>query len=184
MGLLAKQSRPIPLSGRPAYLKSAKSIRKIALDFAAAAPQSFIPTYKRDAAGPNYANSWRLRHAIKHPQCAQRGDRSRGRRHSPSWAQDSLAGRNCSTCRSLSEQPAEPVDFRNEFPVTDKHLSKERLLRPRPLRHGWVGLYKTNRAKVVFFRNPHRGLFAMIQRRCSRRPREKWTWSSIGPLPG
>jgi anaerobic selenocysteine-containing dehydrogenase len=27
---------------------------------------------------------------------------------------------------------------------------------------GW-GLYKTDRAKAVFFRNPHRGLFAMIQ---------------------
>ena len=39
-------------------------IRKIALEFAAAAPYAVIPTNKRDAAGPNYANSWRLRHAL------------------------------------------------------------------------------------------------------------------------
>ena len=42
----------------------ARDIARIAREFAKAAPQVCIPCLKRDAAGPNYANSWRLRHAI------------------------------------------------------------------------------------------------------------------------
>jgi thiosulfate reductase / polysulfide reductase chain A len=38
------------------------TIVKVARDFAAAKP-AIIATHKRDAAGPNYANSWRLAHA-------------------------------------------------------------------------------------------------------------------------
>ena len=41
---------------------SASTIEKVAKDFAANKP-AIIATHKRDAAGPNYANSWRLAHA-------------------------------------------------------------------------------------------------------------------------
>lgn len=41
----------------------AETIRKIARDFASA-DNPVIPTHKRDAAGPNYRNSWRLCHAL------------------------------------------------------------------------------------------------------------------------
>ncbi|MGQ9680753.1 MAG: molybdopterin-containing oxidoreductase family protein [Candidatus Bathyarchaeia archaeon] len=40
-----------------------ESIRRIAREFATTKP-SIIPIHKRDAAGPNYVNSWRLAHAI------------------------------------------------------------------------------------------------------------------------
>jgi thiosulfate reductase / polysulfide reductase chain A len=40
----------------------AATIQKVAREFAAAKP-AIIATHKRDAAGPNYANSWRLAHA-------------------------------------------------------------------------------------------------------------------------
>lgn len=41
----------------------ASTNRRIAREFAATRP-AIVPTHKRDAAGPNYANSWRLAHAI------------------------------------------------------------------------------------------------------------------------
>jgi thiosulfate reductase/polysulfide reductase chain A len=41
----------------------ASTIRRIAREFATTRP-AVVPTHKRDAAGPNYANSWRLAHAI------------------------------------------------------------------------------------------------------------------------
>jgi len=151
----------------------AKSIRKIAQDFAASAPRAFIPTLKRDAAGPNYANSWRLRHAISIL-------------NSLTGAIDHdggvilLHGLKIPWLDELSapvvpypEQPAEPVDFRNEFPVTDNIYRKKDFSAPG--HYGMVGwgLYKTNRAKVVFFRNPHRGLFAMIQPQMLEKATEK-----------
>jgi anaerobic selenocysteine-containing dehydrogenase len=141
----------------------AKSIRKIALDFAAAAPQSFIPTYKRDAAGPNYANSWRLRHAISILNALNGAIDHEGgvillHGLKIPWLEEIAP-----PVAPFPEQPAEPVDFRNEFPVTDNIYRKKDFSAPG--HYGMVGwgLYKTNRAKVVFFRNPHRGLFAMIQ---------------------
>lgn len=41
----------------------ASTIKRIAREFATTKP-AIIPTHKRDAAGPNYANSWRLAQAI------------------------------------------------------------------------------------------------------------------------
>ncbi len=141
----------------------AKSIRKIALEFAAAAPRSFIPTYKRDAAGPNYANSWRLRHAISVLNTLNGAiDHDGGvllvHGVKIPWLEEMYP-----PAVPFPEQPAEPVDFRNEFPVTDNIYRKKDFSAPG--HYGMVGwgLYNTNRAKVIFFRNPHRGLFAMIQ---------------------
>ena len=141
----------------------AKAISKIALEFAAAAPYALIPTYKRDAAGPNYANSWRLRHAIQHSEHPGRLHRPRRRRDPAARRQDSVDRRTCPRpVAPYPEQPSQPVDFRNEFPVTDDIYRKKDFSAPG--HYGMVGwgLYKTNRAKVAFFRNPHRGLFAMI----------------------
>lgn len=138
-------------------------IERIALEFAAAAPRAIIPTYKRDAAGPNYANSWRLRHAISALNTFVGSiDREGGVLL--------FHGLNIPWLEELAppvvpfpEQPKEPVDFRNMFPVSDTIYRKKDFSAPG--HYGMVGwgLYKTNLTKAVFFRNPHRGLFAMIQ---------------------
>ncbi|PKN36051.1 MAG: hypothetical protein CVU61_00710 [Deltaproteobacteria bacterium HGW-Deltaproteobacteria-19] len=146
------------ISGVPA-----KAISRIALEFAAAAPYSMVPTYKRDAAGPNYANSWRLRHAINILNTLSGSIDHEGGillLHGVKipWI-DELAP----PVVPYPEQPAKSVDFRDEFPVTNDIYRKKDFSAPG--HYGMVGwgLYKTNRAKAVFFRNPHRGLFAMIQ---------------------
>lgn len=141
----------------------AATIRKTALAFAAAAPNAFVPTYKRDAAGPNYANSWRLRHAISILNTFTGAIDHEGgvilfHGVKIPWLEDLSA-----PAKPYPEQPKEPVDFRNQFPVTDNIYRKKDFSAPG--HYGMVGwgLYQTDRAKVVFFRNPHRGLFAMIQ---------------------
>jgi len=151
----------------------AKSIRKIALEFAAAAPQAFIPTYKRDAAGPNYANSWRLRHAISVLNTLTGAiDHDGGVLLLHGLKIPWLEEMNPPVV-PFPEQPAEPVDYRNEFPVTDNIYRKKDFSAPG--HYGMVGwgLYHTNRAKVIFFRNPHRGLFAMIQSQMLEKATEK-----------
>lgn len=151
----------------------AKSIRKIALAFAAAGPYAMIPTYKRDAAGPNYANSWRLRHAINILNTLVGSIDHEGGiilHHGVNipWLEE-LAP----PVAPFPEQPKEPVDFRNEFPVTNNIYLKRDFSAPG--HYGMVGwgLYKTNRAKAVFFRNPHRGLFAMIQSQMMEKAMDK-----------
>jgi len=151
----------------------AKDIRRIALEFAAAAPYSMVPTYKRDAAGPNYANSWRLRHAINILNTLSGSIDHEGgilllHDVKMPWI-DEIAP----PVAPYPEQPAKPVDFRNEFPVTDNIYRKRDFSAPG--HYGMVGwgLYKTNRAKAVFFRNPHRGLFSMIQSQMLEKSTEK-----------
>lgn len=141
----------------------AEAIRKIALGFAAAAPYAFIPTYKRDAAGPNYANSWRLRHAISILNTFTGSIDHEGGiilLHGVKipWLED-LA----KPAIPYPELPKESVDFRNQFPVTDDIYRNKDFSAPG--HYGMVGwgLYNTDKTKVVFFRNPYRGLFAMIQ---------------------
>jgi anaerobic selenocysteine-containing dehydrogenase len=141
----------------------AKSIRKIAQDFAAAAPRALVPTLKRDAAGPNYANSWRLRHAINILNSLSGSIDHEGGMLLYHGVKIPWLNEISPPVAPYPEQPAEPVDFRNEFPVTDNIYRKRDFSAPG--HYGMVGwgLYKTNRAKVVFFRNPHRGLHSMIQ---------------------
>ncbi len=60
-------------------------------------------------------------------------------------------------------QPDQPVDGRHHFPVTwDIYKNKDYSA---PGHYGTLGhgLFHSNQTRVVFFRNPHRGLFAMIQ---------------------
>ena len=151
----------------------AKAIRKIAREFAAAAPYAVIPTMKRDAAGPNYSNSWRLRHAISILNALAGSIDHEG-------GVILFHGLKIPWLDELSppavpypKQPAQPVDFRNEFPVTDDIYRKKDFSAPG--HYGMVGwgLYKTDRTKAVFFRNPHRGLFSMIQPQMAEAALEK-----------
>ncbi|PKN52504.1 MAG: hypothetical protein CVU55_04470 [Deltaproteobacteria bacterium HGW-Deltaproteobacteria-13] len=151
----------------------AKDIKRIALEFAAAAPRSFIPTLKRDAAGPNYSNSWRLRHAINILNSLTGAiDHDGGilLHHGVKipWLDDIAPIRE-----PYPEQPAEPVDFRNEFPITDNIYRKKDFSAPGHYGMVGFGMYKTNRAKAVFFRNPHRGLLSMIQPQMAEAALEK-----------
>lgn len=141
----------------------ASKISRIAKEFAAAAPYSFVPTYKRDAAGPNYSNSWRLRHAISILNTLTGAIDHEGGvilLHDVKipWLED-LA----KPVKPYPELPPEPVDFRNQFPVTNNIYKNKDFSAPG--HYGMVGwgLYNTDKTKAVFFRNPYRGLFAMIQ---------------------
>jgi anaerobic selenocysteine-containing dehydrogenase len=151
----------------------AKAIRKIARDFAAAAPYAVIPTMKRDAAGPNYANSWRLRHAISILNTLAGSIDHEGGVILLHGVKIPWLDELSPPVKPYPEQPAQPVDFRNEFPVTDDIYRKKDFSAPG--HYGMVGwgLYKTNRTKAVFFRNPHRGLFAMIQPQMAEAALEK-----------
>lgn len=138
-------------------------ISRISREFAAAAPYAFVPTYKRDPAGPNYANSWRLRHAISLLNTLTGSIDHEGGvilLHGVKipWLED-LA----KPVKPYPELPKESVDFRDRFPVTnDIYRNKDFSA---PGHYGMVGwgMYKTDMIKAVFFRNPYRGLHAMIQ---------------------
>ena len=141
----------------------AAAIRKIALEFAAAAPYAVVPTNKRDAAGPNYANSWRLRHALSVINTlAGSIDHEGGLLllHGVKipWLED-LA----KPVEPYPELPPRSVDFRHEFPVTNDIYREKDFSAPG--HYGMVGhgLYHTDWVKVVIYGNPHRGLFATIQ---------------------
>ena len=151
----------------------AAAITRIAKEFAKAGPFSFVPTLKRDAAGPNYANSWRLRHAINILNTLVGSIDHEGGvllYHGTKipWLEEIAP-----PVAPFPKQPAKPVDYRNEFPVTnDIYLNKDFSA---PGHYGMVGwgLYKTDFTKAVFFRNPHRGLFAMIQPQMLEKALEK-----------
>ncbi|HQA71777.1 MAG TPA: molybdopterin-dependent oxidoreductase [Deltaproteobacteria bacterium] len=141
----------------------AKDIKRIALEFAAAAPKAMIPTYKRDAAGPNYANSWRLRHAINILNSLVGSIDHEGAIllfHDVKlpWLDEITP-----PVKPYPPLPAKQADFREEFPVTNNIYKNKDFSAPG--HYGMIawGLYKAKRGKAVFFRNPHRGLFAMIQ---------------------
>lgn len=148
-------------------------IARIAREFAAAAPSAFIPTYKRDSAGPNYANSWRLRHAISILNTLTGAMDHEGgiillHGVRVPWLEDLSK-----PVKPYPELPKEPVDFRNQFPVTDDIYRNKDFSAPG--HYGMVGwgLYKTTKTKAVFFRNPHRGLHAMIQPQMAEAALEK-----------
>ena len=103
----------------------AAAIRKIALEFAAAGPYGMIPTYKRDAAGPNYANSWRLRHAINILNTLVGSIDHEGGVLLLHDVKIPWIDEISPPVLPYPEQPKEPVDFRNEFPVTDTIYRKK-----------------------------------------------------------
>jgi len=148
------------ISGVPA-----EAIRRITMEFAAAAPFAMVPSNKRDAAGPNYANSWRLRHAISVINTLVGSIDHEGGillQHDVTipWLED-VGGP--SPAIPYPELPSKPADFRTEFPVTDDIYRHKDFSAPGHYGMVGFGLYKTERAKVIFFVNPHRGVFAAIQ---------------------
>ncbi len=151
----------------------AGAIARIAREFAGAAPTVCIPNLKRDAAGPNYANSWRLMQAINIL-------------HGLTGALDHEGGvlflhgvkipwieEINPPAKPFPSQPARSPDFRHEFPVTE-NLYKEKDFSA-PGHYGMLGygLYKGDQVKVVFFRSPHRGLHALIQPQMVEKALEK-----------
>lgn len=139
----------------------ADAIRRMAADLAKAAPNCFIPTLKRDAAGPNYANSWRLRHVI-HALNLLNGamDHEGGvlLLHGVKipWLEDVEPNKH-----PYPPQPKNPVDGRREFPVTWNIYDKKDFSAPGHYGLAGYRLYHGKDIKCAFFRNPHRGLFAM-----------------------
>ena len=150
--------RAAEISGVPAA-----DIARIAREFAAAAPRAFVPALKRDAAGPNYANSWKLRHCINIMNFltgAMDHDGGVLLLHDIKipWLDDVAPLR-----KPYPPQPKKPADGRNEFPVTWEIYTKKDFSAPG--HYGTLGyqMYNGSQTKAVFFRNPHRGLFSMIQ---------------------
>jgi len=141
----------------------ASAIRKIALEFAAAAPYAVVPTNKRDAAGPNYANSWRLRHALAIVNTLVGGIDHEGGLlllHDVKipWLED-LA----KPVQPYPPLPPKGPDFRHEFPVTNDIYRQKDFSAPGHYGMVGYGLYTNDNVKVVIYGNPHRGLFATIQ---------------------
>jgi len=148
-------------------------IKRVSKEFAEAKPKAFIPTYKRDAAGPNYANSWRLRHAINVLNTLTGAIDHEGgvillHNVKIPWLEDLSK-----PVKPYPELPKESVDFRHLFPVTDEIYRKKDFSAPG--HYGMVGwgLYKTGKIKAVFYRNPYRGLFAKIQPQMTEAALEK-----------
>ncbi len=141
----------------------ATDIRRIALEFAAAAPLAFIPSNKRDAASANFANGWRARHAISvlntlNGSIDHEGGHLLLHGVKIPWLEDIAP-----PVAAYPPQPAEPVDFRNQFPVTNNIYQKRDYSAPGHYGMVAYGLYHTDRAKIVFFKNPYRGLFSTVQ---------------------
>ncbi|MBF0506055.1 MAG: molybdopterin-dependent oxidoreductase [Nitrospirae bacterium] len=161
--LLDANSQYTPEWAAPLSEVPAEVIRRIALELAAAAPYAMIPSNKRDAAGPNYANSWRLRHAISVINTLIGSIDHEGGvllLHGVKipWLED--------LARPVEPYPPLPVkqaDFRHEFPVTNDIYRNKDFSAPGHYGMLGFGLLNTDTTKVVFFRNPHRGLYAFIQ---------------------
>ena len=162
--LLSETTRPFtPQWAGPITDVKASVIQQIALDFAAAAPYAVVPSNKRDAAGPNYANSWRLRHAISVINTLVGSIDHEGGLlllHDVKipWLEDLSE-----PVKPYPALPAKSPDFRNEFPVTNNIYRKKDFSAPGHYGMVAYGLYTSDTVKVVLYGNPHRGLFATIQ---------------------
>jgi len=162
--LLAETTKPFtPEWAAPITDVKASAIRKIALDFAAAAPYAVVPTNKRDAAGPNYANSWRLRHSLNVINTLVGAIDHEGgllllHDVKMPWLEDLYK-----PAEPYPALPSKSVDFRHEFPVTNDIYRQKDFSAPGHYGMVGYGLYTTNTVKVVIYGNPHRGLFATIQ---------------------
>lgn len=147
---------------------SASEIARIAREFANAAPFACIPNYKRDAAGPNYANSWRLMHAVNILQALVGSIDHEGGLllfHGVRipWLEDPKVA---PPPEPFPPQPPESADYRHMFPVTENIYRNKDLSAPGHYGMLAWGLYKEymgTKIKAILFRNPYRGLFAFIQ---------------------
>ncbi len=158
----------------------AEAITRVAREFAAAAPNVCIPNLKRDAAGPNYANSWRLMHAINVLHALTGAfDREGGvlflHDVKIPWLEDVDP-----PAKPYPPLPEKAPDYRHEFPVTEEIYQKKDFSAPGHYGMIGYGLYKTDMTKVVVFKGPHRGLAALIQPQMIEKALEKmdlvWDW--------
>jgi len=141
----------------------AKDIERIAQEFAKAAPTVCIPNLKRDPAGPNYANSWRLMQTINILHTLTGSFDHDGGVLFLHGVKIPWLDEFAPIPKPYPEQPANPIDYRNEFPVTNNIYRKRDFCAPG--HYGMVGhgLYHRDQVKMVFFKGPHRGLHALIQ---------------------
>lgn len=155
-------------------------IARVTREFAKAAPNVCIPNLKRDPAGPNYANSWRLMHSINILHALAGAFDCEGGvlfLHDVKipWLEDvdPLA-------KPYPPQPEKSPDFRHEFPITEEIYKNKDFSAPGHYGMIGYGLYKTNMTKVVVFKGPHRGLAALIQPQMAEKSLEKmdlvWDW--------
>jgi anaerobic selenocysteine-containing dehydrogenase len=150
-----------------------KDIARIAREFAEAAPTVCIPNLKRDPAGPNYANSWRLMHSINILHALTGSfDHDGGVLFLSGvkipWLEDTDP-----IVKPYPEQPKKAIDYRTEYPVTNEIYRNKDFSAPG--HYGMVGhgLYHSNQVKVVFFKGPHRGMHALIQPQMAEAALEK-----------
>lgn len=155
-------------------------ITRVTKEFAAAAPNVCIPNLKRDAAGPNYANSWRLMHAINVLHALTGSFDHEGGvlfLHDVKipWLEDVDP-----PAKPYPELPEKAPDYRHEFPVTEEIYRKKDFSAPGHYGMIGYGLYQTDMTKVVVFKGPHRGLAALIQPQMVEKALEKmdlvWDW--------
>ncbi|MDD2585800.1 MAG: molybdopterin-dependent oxidoreductase [Syntrophomonadaceae bacterium] len=150
-----------------------QDISRITKEFAQAAPTVCIPNLKRDPAGPNYANSWRLMHSLNILQALTGSlDHDGGvlflHGVKIPWLEevDPIP-------KPYPEQPKKSIDYRTEYPVTNKIYREKDYSAPG--HYGMVGhgLYHSDQVKVVIFKGPHRGLHALIQPQMTEAALEK-----------
>lgn len=151
----------------------AEAIARIAEEYARAAPYVCIPNLKRDAAGPNYANSWKLMHAINILHALGGALDHEGGVLLISgvkipWLEDIAP-----PAKPYPPLPPEAPDFRHEFPVTEKIYQEKDFSAPGHYGLLGYGLYVTEKVKCVFFRNPYRGLYALVQPQMVEKALEK-----------
>lgn len=138
-------------------------IARIAREFAAAAPMVCIPNLKRDPAGPNYANSWRLMQSINILHALTGSLDHEGGVLFLHGVKIPWLEETDPIPKPYPEQPAEAIDFRTEFPVTNDIYRNRDFCAPGHYGMVGYGLYHSDRVKMVFFKGPHRGLHALIQ---------------------
>jgi len=150
-----------------------EAITRIAEEYAKASPYSCIPNLKRDPAGPNYANSWRLMHAINILHTLGGSFDHEGGVLLLSDVKIPWLEEIAPPVKPYPPLPAEAPDFRHEFPVTENIYQKKDFSAPGHYGIIGYGLYHTKKIKCVFFKNPFRGLHALIQPQMVEKALEK-----------
>jgi anaerobic selenocysteine-containing dehydrogenase len=155
-------------------------ISRVTRELVEAAPNVCLPNLKRDPAGPNYSNSWRLMHAINTLHALTGSfDHDGGvlflHDVKIPWLEDVDP-----PAKPYPPLPEKSPDFRHEFPVTEEIYQKKDFSAPGHYGMIGYGLYKGDDTKVVVFKGPHRGLAALIQPQMVEKALEKmdlvWDW--------
>lgn len=140
-----------------------KDISRIIKEYAKAAPMVCLPNLKRDPAGPNYANSWRLMQSINILQALAGAIDHEGGVLMLSGVKIPWLEETDPLVKPYPEQPKVSPDYRTSYPVTNNIYRNRDYSAPG--HYGMVGhgLYHGNKIKAVIFKGPHRGMHALIQ---------------------